>query len=125
MAEYQAPLRDMRFVLNEVFEADKLWASLAGTQDIIDPETAEAIMEEAGKITASLIAPLSREGDEEGCSWHEAGVKTPNGFKEAYKTFIEGGWCGLSGNPDYEGMGMPKMKRCCTQQIFLSDCTLA
>lgn len=109
MAEYQAPLRDMRFVLNEVFEANKLWASLAGTQDTIDPDTAEAILEEAGKITASLIAPLSREGDEEGCTWHEAGVKTPTGYKEAYKTFIEGGWCGLSGNADYEGMGMPKM----------------
>ncbi len=109
MAEYQAPLRDMRFVLNEVFEADKLWASLAGTRDTVDPETAEAILEEAGKITSSLIAPLSRNGDEEGCSWHEAGVNTPSGYKEAYKTFIEGGWCGLSGNADYEGMGMPKM----------------
>ncbi len=109
MAEYQAPLRDMRFVLNEVFEADKLWASLAGTRDIIDPETAEAILEEASKITSSLIAPLSREGDEEGCSWNEAGVTTPKGYKEAYKTFIEGGWVGLSGNANYDGMGMPKM----------------
>lgn len=109
MADYQAPLRDMRFVLNEVFEADKLWASLAGTKETVDPETAEAILEEAGKITSSLIAPLSRNGDEEGCSWHSAGVKTAAGYKEAYKTFIEGGWCGLSGNADYEGMGMPKM----------------
>ncbi len=109
MAEYKAPLRDTRFVLNEVFEANKLWASLAGTRDTIDPDTADAILEEAGKITASLIAPLSRNGDEEGCTWHDKGVKTASGYKEAYKTFIEGGWCGLSGNADYEGMGMPKM----------------
>jgi len=109
MAEYQAPLRDMRFVLNEVFEANKLWASLAGTRDTIDPDTAEAILEEAGKITSSLVAPLSRNGDEEGCTWREDGVSTPSGYKDAYKTFIEGGWCGLSGNADYEGMGMPKM----------------
>lgn len=109
MAEYKAPLRDTRFVLNEVFEANKLWASLAGTRDTIDPDTADAILEEAGKITASLVAPLSRNGDEEGCTWHEKGVKTASGYKEAYKTFIEGGWCGLTGNAEYEGMGMPKM----------------
>ncbi|PIE43862.1 MAG: acyl-CoA dehydrogenase [Gammaproteobacteria bacterium] len=109
MAEYQAPLRDIRFVLNEVFEANKLWASLAGTRDSIDPETADAILEESAKITASLIAPLSRNGDEEACKWHEKGVNTASGYKEAYKTFIEGGWCGLSGNANYEGMGMPKM----------------
>ncbi|MCP5207532.1 MAG: acyl-CoA dehydrogenase C-terminal domain-containing protein [Hahellaceae bacterium] len=121
MAEYQAPLRDMRFVLNEVFEANKLWASLAGTRDTVDPETAEAILEEAGKITASLIAPLSRNGDEEGCSWHSAGVKTPKGYKEAYKTFIEGGWCGLSGNANYEGMGMPKMLAAQFEEMLYSS----
>ncbi|MCP5161540.1 MAG: acyl-CoA dehydrogenase C-terminal domain-containing protein [Hahellaceae bacterium] len=109
MAEYKAPLRDMRFVLEEVFEADKLWASLAGTQEHVDPETAYAIIEEAGKISESLLAPINRSGDEEGCKWTDGVVTTPAGFKEAYKTFIEGGWCGLGGNPDFGGMGMPKM----------------
>jgi len=109
MADYVAPLKDIRFVMNEVFGAEKLWASLAGTEGIIDIETAEAILEEAGKITASLIAPLSREGDEEGCQWNNGDVSTPSGYQKAYKTFIEGGWSGLTGNPDFEGMGMPKM----------------
>ena len=109
MADYVAPLKDIRFVMNEVFGCSDLWASLAGTKDLIDAETTDAILEEAGRITASLIAPLSRNGDEEGCKWSESGVKTATGYKEAYKTFVEGGWSGLTGNPDYEGMGMPKV----------------
>src|SRR5690554_98410 len=109
MAEYQAPLRDMRFVLSEVFEAEKLWASLAGTRDTVDPETAEAILEEAAKLSSSLLAPLNRSGDEEGCTWNNGVVTTPKGFKEAYQTYIEGGWCGLGGNPEFGGMGMPKV----------------
>ncbi len=109
MAEYQAPLRDMRFVLSEVFEADKLWASMAGTRDTVDPDTAEAILEEAAKLSSSLLAPLNRSGDEEGCSWNNGVVTTPKGFKEAYQTYIEGGWCGLGGNPEFGGMGMPKV----------------
>jgi alkylation response protein AidB-like acyl-CoA dehydrogenase len=109
MADYKAPLKDIRFVMNEVFGVEQLWASLAGTKDTIDIETADAVLEEAGKITASLIAPLSREGDEEGCKWTDGAVTTPTGYKNAYKTFVEGGWSGLTGNPEFEGMGMPKM----------------
>lgn len=109
MAEYKAPLKDIRFVMNEVFEAEKLWGSLAGTRDTVDMETADAILEEAGKITASLIAPLSREGDEEGCHFEDGKVTVPKGYLEAFKTFSEGGWAGLTGNPEYDGMGMPKM----------------
>lgn len=109
MADYKAPLKDIRFVMNEVFGCQELWASLAGTKDTIDIETTDAILEEAGKITSSLIAPLSRNGDEEGCKWTENGVQTPAGYKDAYTTFVAGGWSGLTGNPDYEGMGMPKV----------------
>ena len=109
MAEYKAPLKDIRFVMNEVFEAEKLWGSLAGTKETIDMETADAILEEAGKITSTLLAPLSRDADEEGCHFENGKVTVPAEFKTAYKTFAEGGWSGLAGNPDYDGMGMPKM----------------
>lgn len=108
MADYKAPLRDMRFVLREVFEIDKLWASLAGTRDSVDVETADAILEQAAKIAAEEIAPLSREADEHGCRWQQGEVVSPPGFKAAYQTFAEGGWCGLGGNAEYGGMGMPK-----------------
>ncbi|WP_439136236.1 acyl-CoA dehydrogenase C-terminal domain-containing protein [Pseudomaricurvus sp.] len=108
MADYKAPLRDMRFVLNEVFEADKLWASLPGTQEVVDPDTADAILEEAAKLIEQEVAPLNRESDEQGCQWNDGVVTSPEGFKEAYQAFCEGGWNGLGGNPEYGGMGMPK-----------------
>ncbi|RMF15635.1 MAG: acyl-CoA dehydrogenase [Gammaproteobacteria bacterium] len=109
MAEYKAPLRDMRFVLNEVFDAPSLWARLPALSERVDPETAEAILEEAGKVAAKVLDPLNRTGDEEGCHWEDGVVTTPKGFREAYQTFMEGGWCGIGGNPEYGGMGMPKM----------------
>ncbi|MDX1800802.1 MAG: acyl-CoA dehydrogenase C-terminal domain-containing protein [Marinobacter sp.] len=108
MADYQAPLRDIRFVLNEVFDATALWSSLPRLAEHVDPETADAILEEAGKITSGVLAPLNREGDEQSCRWNDGEVTTPDGFKEAYQTIVEGGWNGLGGNPDFGGMGMPK-----------------
>lgn len=108
MADYQAPLREMRFVLNEVFDAPALWASLPKVAENVDPDTADAILEEAGKITSGVLAPLNREGDEQGCKWTAEGVTSPEGFKEAYQTIVDGGWNGLGGNPEQGGMGMPK-----------------
>jgi len=109
MADYKAPLRDMRFVLNEVFEVAKLWAQLPGLADAVDEETALAVLEEAGKVTGKSIAPLSRSGDEEGCHWDNGAVRTPAGFIDAYNTYAEGGWVGVGGDPAYGGMGMPKV----------------
>ena len=109
MADYKAPLRDMQFVLNEVFEVANLWAELPALAETVDAETASAILEEAGKVTGGVIAPLNRSGDEEGCSWSAEGVKTPAGFPEAYRTYAEGGWVGVGGDPAFGGMGMPKV----------------
>ena len=76
---------------------------------MVDAETAAAILEEAGKVTAGTIAPLNRPGDEEGCQWNAGAVSTPAGFPEAYRTYAEGGWVGVGGDPAYGGMGMPKV----------------
>ena len=76
MADYKAPLRDMRFVLNEVFEADKLWSSLAGLEGAVDVETAEAILDECGKIASQVLAPINREGDE-GTTLIHIGAENP------------------------------------------------
>ncbi len=108
MADYKAPLRDMRFVLNEVFEVAKLWAELPALADTVDAETVEAILEEAGKVTSKSIAPLSRAADEEGCHWSDGAVTTPAGFPQAHQTYAEGGWVGVGGDPAFGGMGMPK-----------------
>lgn len=108
MAEYKAPLRDMRFVLEEVFEVDKLWSSLAGLEGAVDMETADAILGECGKIASEVLAPINREGDEAGSTWQDGEVTAAPGFKDAYQTYVEAGLNGLGGNPDFGGMGMPK-----------------
>ncbi len=109
MADYQAPLRDMSFVLNEVFQAGKLWAQLPALAETVDDETAAAILAEAGKVAAGSIAPTNRNGDEEGCTWTDGAVTTPQGFIAAYTTYAESGWVGVGGDPQFGGMGMPKM----------------
>ncbi|HCF3159141.1 TPA: acyl-CoA dehydrogenase C-terminal domain-containing protein [Pseudomonas aeruginosa] len=109
MPEYNAPLRDMRFLLNDVFDAPALWQRLPRLAERIDADTADAILEEAAKVTGGLLAPLNRSGDEEGAQWQDGAVRIPAGFREAYATYAEGGWVGLTGNPAHGGMGMPKM----------------
>jgi len=107
MAAYQAPLEDMQFLLKNVFEVDKFWSEQAATSDF-SIDLATAILEEAGKLSRDVLYPLFRSGDEEGCQLHNGEVTTPQGFKKAYKMIAEGGWCGLGGNPEYGGQGLPK-----------------
>ena len=83
MSDYNAPLRDLRFVLHEVFNASEVWAQLPQLQETVDSETADAILEEAAKVTGQLIAPLSRNGDEQGAQWDTGLGTTPDGLKEA------------------------------------------
>jgi len=124
MADYKAPLRDMRFVLNEVFNVSQLWAQLPALAETVDAETVEAILEEAGKVISKSIAPLSRNGDEEGCHWKDTVVTTPAGFVQAYQTYAEGGWVGVGGNPEFGGMGMPKAVSAQVEEM-LNSATLA
>jgi alkylation response protein AidB-like acyl-CoA dehydrogenase len=107
MATYKAPLEDMRFVLNDVFEADKLWASMSATAEVTR-DLSDAILDEAGKMVENLLFPLNREGDEQGCHFDKGAVTTPEGFKGAFKTYAENGWSAFSGNPEFGGQGMPK-----------------
>ena len=109
MADYHAPLRDMRFVMFEVFDGASSWAQWPATQELVDQTTADAILEESAKLASRTLAPINQSGDEEGCRWNDGEVITPTGFKEAYNLFAEGGWVSLTGNPEYGGMGMPKM----------------
>lgn len=108
MAEYKAPLRDIQFVLDEVFNADQLWSSMAATSEV-NMELANAIFEEGARICEGELFPLNRSGDEEECQYNDGVVTTPSGFKEAYATYAESGWVGLSGDMNYGGQGMPKM----------------
>ncbi|WP_419799374.1 MAG: acyl-CoA dehydrogenase C-terminal domain-containing protein [Terasakiella sp.] len=118
MATYKAPIRDMKFVLYELLEGDKL-CELPGyeeaTRDLVEP-----ILEEAAKITEEVLFPLNRSGDEEECQWNEGKVSTPAGFKDAYTLFREGGWTAIACDPNYGGMGMPKMVNTMVEEMICS-----
>ncbi|MBN8503590.1 MAG: acyl-CoA dehydrogenase C-terminal domain-containing protein [Burkholderiales bacterium] len=108
MPSYTPPLRDMQFVLHELLNVVDELKMLPAHADI-DVETINAVLEEGGKFCSEVIAPINLSGDKEGCqldkSTHE--VTTPKGFKEAYKTYVEGGWPALSCDPAYGGQGLP------------------
>lgn len=108
MSQYRAPVEDMQFVLFDVFKLPEFWQSNQKLADIIDMDTAAAIIEEGGKITTTSIAPYSREADEQGVKFDNGNVTTPESFKAAYQVISEGGWVGLTGKPEFDGMGMPK-----------------
>ena len=109
MAEYQVPLKDMSFLLYDVFNADKLWQNLPQLAELVDRETADAILQECAKIAEQEIDPLAKQGDEIGVSFDQGAVTTAPGYKEAFKTYADGGWAALGGDPEFGGMGMPKM----------------
>ena len=109
MPVYKAPLEDMRFVLNDVFGAPEIWARMPQMSEITR-DLADAVLEEAGRTTEGLLLPLNQRGDEQGCRRQDDGtVRTPDGFRDAFRTFAENGWTALAGNPEYGGQGMPKM----------------
>ncbi len=108
MADYKAPLRDMRFVLNEVFKVAKLWASCPAGWRSSMPIPPWPCLEEAGKVTAKPSRRSAAAGDEEGCHWDNGRCSTPAGFHRGLQTYAEGGWVGVGGDPAFGGMGMPK-----------------
>ncbi|MDH1684082.1 acyl-CoA dehydrogenase C-terminal domain-containing protein [Pseudomonas chengduensis] len=109
MNSYKAPLRDINFLLTDVFNAGALWASFPKLEGSLDEAIAGAVLEEAGKLAGEVLAPLNRSGDEEGAQWRDGVVTTPSGFREAFATYADGGWIGFTGNPAFGGLGMPKM----------------
>jgi len=107
MTTYKAPLRDMRFVMEDVLDYDRHYASLPGCEEL-NLDLVNAILEEASKFSEEILAPLNAVGDQEGCQMREDGeVKTPTGFREAYQQYIEGGWPALDQPGRYGGQDLP------------------
>jgi alkylation response protein AidB-like acyl-CoA dehydrogenase len=92
-----------------VFKNDQLWPSLPKLAEHVDKETSSAILQECAKIAEQVIAPLSRQGDEIGVSFEQGKVTTAPGYRQAFETYVEGGWPSLGGDINYGGMGMPKV----------------
>ncbi len=107
MQTYTAPLREMRFVLNELLDVSQL-SALPGFEEAT-PDMIDAIIEEGAKLCENTLLPLNRTADEEGCHYENGVVRTPKGFKEAYDTFVESGWLAISSDPAYGGQGLPEL----------------
>lgn len=119
MASYVPPVEDMVFLLSQVFDFDARMAALPGYEEI-NADLAASVLEEAGRFAAGVLEPLNRNGDEEGSRLVNGEVVTPRGFKEAYRAFAEAGWCGLSGDPDHGGQGLPRTLQILTDEMVSS-----
>ncbi|PIE40631.1 MAG: acyl-CoA dehydrogenase, partial [Gammaproteobacteria bacterium] len=106
MPEYKAPLRDIQFVMHEVLKADEHYKAVRGNDDV-NRELVDAIIEEGAKFCQNELAPLNRNGDEEGCGFDDGVVTTPAGFKEAYVKYVEGGWPSIAAAEEHGGQGLP------------------
>ncbi|MCL1144418.1 acyl-CoA dehydrogenase C-terminal domain-containing protein [Shewanella marinintestina] len=122
MNPYNAPLAEMRFLLEKVFNAPKTWSEMPAMADSVDMDTAAAILDEADKISRELIHPINRSGDEQGVRHEADKVITPDGYKAVYDQYAEGGWVGLCGDPELGGMGMPKMLGVLVDEMAYSAC---
>ena len=119
MPSYSPPIENIKFILHDVLNAEQLTA-LKGYEEV-SADLMDQIIEEGGKICEEVLFPLNQSGDQEGCHYENGVVRTPKGFKEAYDTFAEGGWCGLSSDPEYGGMGMPVLLNTVMQEMICSS----
>lgn len=119
MADYRAPLTDMKFLLRDVFAAEELFAAMPETSEV-SADLVDAIIEEAGKIAEGLLAPINQSGDAQACQYDDGNVKTPEGFRDAYRAYAEGGWSGLTGDVNYGGQGMPKVLSALIEEMYFA-----
>ncbi|QIO07868.1 acyl-CoA dehydrogenase C-terminal domain-containing protein [Acinetobacter lanii] len=106
MPAYKAPVRDIRFLMNEVFDYPAHFKTLSNG-DAVDSDTVDMIIDGAADFCENVLSPLNQSGDEEGCHFDNGEVKTPKGFKEAYDQFVQGGWQGLSYPEEFGGQALP------------------
>jgi alkylation response protein AidB-like acyl-CoA dehydrogenase len=115
MPTYTAPTKDMQFVLHDVLKVSE--STIPGYADL-EPDFTSAVLEEAGKLTSEVLAPLNAIGDKEGCRLENGVVYTPTGFKEAFGKIKEGGWTGLDMPEQYGGQNMPYVLGSAVGEMF-------
>ena len=116
MPKYKAPLRDYKFVMQEMLNCENHYLTLGyedATTDMVD-----AILSEAAKFTEQVIAPINQIGDQQGCQWDLGTVTTPDGFKEAYSQYVEGGWPTLAQDKEIGGQGLPHSLNTVVSEMF-------
>ena len=106
MFTYKAPLRDIRFLMNEVYDFPGHYQNIL-TGANADPETVDMVLDGVAQLSEEVLSPIYQSGDQEGCTFKDGEVTTPKGYKEAYNQYIQGGWQGLSYPEEYGGANMP------------------
>src|SRR5882724_2776376 len=119
MPVYKAPVDEVLFLLNDVFQISR-YNNLPGFADA-SPDLIEPILAEAAKLCEQVVQPLNLPGDREGCTRHDDGsVTTPKGFKDAYRQYAEGGWMGISSPPEFGGQGLPETTTVIVNEMMAS-----
>ncbi|MBS1139870.1 MAG: Acyl-CoA dehydrogenase, C-terminal:Acyl-CoA dehydrogenase, central region [Proteobacteria bacterium] len=118
MSEYIAPLKDIRFVMQDLAGLDQV-VSLPGCEEA-SPDVVDAILEEAAKFSGEVLSPLNRVGDRDGAKWKDKVVTTSPGFKEAYRQFVDNGWNGIGCDPEFGGQGLPKLLSAAVSEMWKS-----
>ncbi|MBM7063187.1 acyl-CoA dehydrogenase C-terminal domain-containing protein [Pseudomonas sp. UL073] len=115
---YQAPLRDMRFVLHELFDVSA-HCELLGNG--LDRELIDGVLDEAARYTGEVVAPLNRNSDEEGCRLQDGAVTTPQGFRDAYRQFVDNGWASMNGPVEFGGQGFPQLVSASFHEMLMAS----
>src|SRR5829696_7529437 len=115
---YRAPIKEFRFVLDQLIGVQ----SLSGSKGLEDysPELAESVLNEAARFAETVLDPINQSGDREGAHWTPEGVVTPQGFREAYRQFVEGGWPQLGAAAEYGGQAMPEAVGSAVREMWAS-----
>ena len=118
MAEYRAPIRDMRFVMTELAGLEALAGLPACAEASV--EVVDAILDEAARLAENVLSPLNAVGDREGAHFSDARVTMPAGFKDAYRRFVDGGWSALGADPEWGGQGLPRLVSTAISEMWKS-----
>ena len=117
MPIYNAPTKDLQFVLHDLLKVSE--QDIEGYDDL-DRDFTSAVIEEAGKVATEVLHPLNVVGDKEGCVLENGVVRTPTGFKAAFEQMKEGGWTAMDCDPAYGGQGLPYVMNTAAQEPFVS-----
>lgn len=120
MWHYQAPLRDMHFIFEHWLQAPRAWGQTPAFE-ALDMPLALQVLEEAARFSSGVLAPLNSSGDRQGCRFEDGRVSTPDGFADAYRAYVEGGWPALACGESFGGQGLPQLLDAALQEMLYAS----